>query len=141
MRLLALALLAGCVVMRPPNDGERPRWRITHDEQLDADCVSARALIRKSGKQGIGMAVQLRSRTDCTFAPTTAALVFPDGATLALPVPPPTPLHGRSQLYAWYVLGFDNNAVWNAGRNDAVLALGYIAGASTGTWTIGLHQQ
>jgi hypothetical protein len=136
-----ILLLAGCVAIRPPELHERPLWRITGNDMLDADCVIARAFVRKSGKQGIGMAVQLHSRTDCTFAPTSIALVFADGSTQSLPLPPPTLLHGRSLLYAWYPLAFDNNAAWNAGKHDATLALAYTAGTRTGTWTIGMHEQ
>ena len=108
---------------------------------LDADCMIAHALIRKSGKQGIGMALQLRSRGDCTFTTTSAALVFPDGSSVPIAVPPPVELHGRSQIYAWLQLGFDNNALWNARRNTGVIMFGYAVGAKTGTWAIGVHQQ
>jgi hypothetical protein len=135
-----LVLVTGCVVIRAPELAERPRWHITGHDQLDTECVSARALVRKSGKQGIGVAVQLRSRMDCTFTPTSVALVL-HGETIALPTPPPIMLHGRSQLYAWLQLGFDNNAAWNRGDNDGVLALAYTAGTQTGTWSIEMHQQ
>jgi hypothetical protein len=140
VRIALLALVTGCVVIRPPELTERPRWRITGNDELETDCVSARALVRKSGKQGIGMAVQLRSRMDCTFTPTSVALVL-HGETITLATPPPIELRGRSQLYAWLQLGFDNNAVWNRGANDGVLAVVYTAGAQTGTWQIAMHQQ
>jgi hypothetical protein len=140
VRVALLVLVTGCVVIRAPEDRERPRWHITGHDELDADCVSARALVRKSGKQGIGMAVQLRSRTDCTFTPTSLALVL-HGDAIAFPTPPPIVLHGRSQLYAWLPLRFDNNAAWNRGVRDGVLALAYTAGGQTGTWNIEMHQQ
>jgi hypothetical protein len=138
---LLVPLIAGCVVIRAPLLDERPRWRITGGDQLDTDCVSARALIRKSGKQGIGMAVQLRSRMDCTFAPTAVTLELRGAPAITLATPAPVVLHGRSQLYAWLQLAFDNNAAWNAGANDAVLALAYMAGGQPGTWKIAMHQQ
>jgi hypothetical protein len=135
------SVLSACVLIRPPTTEERPRWRITTNDLLDDDCLVAHALIRKSGKQGIGMALQLRSRMDCVFTTTSAALVFPDGSSVALAPPPPVELHGRSQLYAWLRLGFDNNAMWNEHRNTAVLTFAYTIGAKAGTWKIGVHQQ
>jgi hypothetical protein len=141
VRYAIVAVLAGCVLIRPPTTEERPRWRVTTNDVLDDDCLIAHALIRTSGRQGIGMALQLRSRMDCVFTTTSAALVFPDGSSLPLAVPPSVELHGRSQLYAWLALGFDNNAVWNRGRNTAVLTFAYTIGGKAGTWKIGVHQQ
>lgn len=142
MRFAILAVVvSGCVVIRPPTTEERPRWRITANDVLDDDCLIAHALIRKSGKSGIGMSLQLRSRQDCVFTTTSASLVFPNGSSLPLATPPPVELHGRSQLYAWLQLGFDNNEAWNRGRNTAVVTFAYTIGAKAGTWKIGVHQQ
>ena len=62
-----MAGLAGCIVVKPPHTHERPRWYVKN-QTVDVGCVSGVANIRKSGKQGIGMSVQLKSRSDCVVA-------------------------------------------------------------------------
>ena len=141
MRFLILAALPACVVVRPPELSERPRWRIAGDDTLDAECVLARALVRKSGKEGIGLTIALHSRGDCDFTPTTISLQLATGTSVALAAPPPTVLHGRSLLYAWFPLAFDNNAAWNAGARAGTLAIGYTIAGKPGTWTIAMVQQ
>jgi hypothetical protein len=133
---MLLAILGGCVVIRPPDVDERPRWRIANGETFDAGCVTARGYIRKSGKQGFGVAIQLRSRGDCTFAVTAARLVFPHGPTVTA-TPLTVALTGHSQLYAWLPVPFDNDDAWNSDRNDATLELTTAAGV----WQLSVHQR
>ena len=134
-------LLAGCIVTRPPRIEERPRWRLVTPASYAATCVEADAWIRKTGKQGIGIALRLRSRGDCTFAIASAHLLVDDkpiGAGSLAPISLP----GRSQLYAWLPVRFDNNALWNDDRDDATLELEVVvAGQSAPTWGIRVHQQ
>lgn len=143
MRFLILVVMTGCVVVRPPTPSERPRWQLARDvtDTLDADCLLARAFVRKSGKTGIGMSVALHSRRDCDFTPTTISLHLDTGATLAIAAPPPTQLHGRSLLYAWWPLAFDNNTAWNDGARAGTLSIGYTVAGKPGTWTIAMVQQ
>ena len=181
---------------------ERPRWRLA-DAIFETGCVRAQALVRKSGKQGFALAIQLRSRrgssaadrspgsspgdgadgtrpwspgdgprgTDdrgssaasaggaCSFSIAASRLIFAHGPTVipggTLSVPQPAAstsvaarpqaviaLPGRSQLYAWLPVEFDNNAAWNAGRVDATLELDVsVAGAAASTWRIAMSQR
>ena len=137
---LVLVLLAGCVVTRGPSIDERPRWRLADDGKLDAGCLSARAMVRKSGKQGIGIAVQLRSHGDCAVRFTGARLELA-GASLPIATPPSLDLAGRSQLYAWWPVAFDNNAAWNDGRATAALVVDYAVPGATGSWRIAMEQR
>jgi hypothetical protein len=137
-----LVLLGGCVVVRPPFDIERPQWHLTKtDESVETDCVSARALVRKSGKQGIGLTIALRSRRDCDFTPTQITLAFRDGGSHTFATPPPTTLRGRSLLYAWYPLAFDNNAAWNDDHDVAALTIAYTVEGKTHTWQLAMEQR
>ncbi len=139
--LLALVLVSGCVVTRPPRVEERPRWSLIAPASYAASCVEAVAWIRKSGKTGIGVSLRLRSRGDCSFAIRssrfvvgTYAIVTGSLAEIRLP--------GRSQLYAWLPVKFDNDALWNDDRNDATLELDVtVAGQPAPTWSIPVHQQ
>ena len=141
MRVLLLVALTGCVVVRPPKPTERPIWRVTEDKQLDVDCVSARPLVRKSGKQGIGIALQLKSRGDCDVRFTVAHLHFADGTRVGIDPPSPQALPGRSLVYVWWPVRFDNNAAWNAGRRSGDLELAYAINGATGTWRIAMVEQ
>jgi hypothetical protein len=135
------ALLAGCIVTRPPRIDERPRWRLVTPASYVATCALADAWIRKTGKQGIGIALRLRSRGDCTFAIASAHLLV-DGKPTGAGSLAPITLPGRSQLYAWLPVRFDNNALWNDDRDDATLELDVVvAGLRAPTWRIPVHQQ
>jgi hypothetical protein len=139
VRVAFAVLLAGCIATRAPRLEERPRWRITTAQGVstyDGDCFIGSAFIRKSGKQGFGVTLQLKSRMDCTVAITTAKLRFPHRA-ITLPAIAPITLPGRSLVYAWLPVRFDGNAAWNADRNTATLELA-IAGK---TWQIPVEQR
>ena len=141
VRALLLVLLGACVVTRPPELAERPRWRLTAPATYAADCAQADAFLRKSGKTGLGLSLRVRSTGGCTFTITASRIVFgrrvvPAGAVGPLALP------GRSQLYAWLPIKFDNDAVWNDDRNDATIELDVaVAAGTTTTWRIPVHQQ
>ena len=112
VRALIPIAFAGCIVTQPPKLAKRPRWYIQPSASLDADCLLGNAFVRKSGKQGIGLALQLRSRTDCSVSIDSVRVVFARSAVSA-PAIAPMQLRGRSLVYAWLPVPFDNNAAWN----------------------------
>ena len=136
---LSLVLTTACLVVKPPD--VRPRWQTTGAAELDAGCALARAFIRKTGKAGFGVAVQLRSRGDCTVEIGRAELVFAGGERVSTnPGVPRQVLTGRTLIYVWLPVAFDNNAAWNAERNTAVLELAVSANAAQTTWKIPVEQ-
>jgi hypothetical protein len=138
---LVLSVLVGCVVMRPPWVDERPRWQLVDPgAQLDTACVIGRAFVRKSGKQGIGIALQLRSRETCHVTFTAARLELAGGKTIEVAPPASRVLPGRSLVYTWWPVRFDNNAVWNRGHHDGELVLDYAIGGVTGSWRVAMRQ-
>jgi len=140
--VLACAALAGCVITRPPRESERPRWRIAGEDRFDAGCASGRAFIRKSGKTGFGVSLQWKSRGDCRVALDGVHLRFAHGAKIVVPAIPPLELRGRSIVYAWLPVPFDNNEAWNEGLDRATLELAVaIAGAPATPWQIPVLQQ
>ena len=94
-------------------------------------------MVRRSGKQGIGIALRLRSHGDCTFAIREAQLVFPSGRMIPVALPAPIALAGRSQLTMWMPVPFDNNRAWNDGENNATLELR----TADGPWHLPMHQE
>ena len=139
--LVVLVALSGCVVMRPPRTDERPLWRITEDNRLDADCLIARAMVRKSGKQGIGMTLMLKSRGDCAVTFDTARIALTNDILLNVKPPSAQQLPGRSLIYVWWPIAFDNNRVWNAGYRKGRLQIGYTIGGQFRVWEIAMEQR
>ncbi|CAN5886167.1 hypothetical protein BH11MYX3_BH11MYX3_40190 [soil metagenome] len=139
--LLALVFVSACVVTRAPRVEERPRWSLIAPASYAASCIEGAAWIRMSGKTGIGLSLRLRSRGDCSFAIRGSRLVvgthpIVTGSLAEIRLP------GRSQLYAWLPVKFDNDALWNDDRNDATLELDVVvAGQPTATWSIPVHQR
>lgn len=141
VRIAPLLLLAtGCLVTRAPRIEERPRWRLADATAFEADCLVGRAFVRKSGKQGFGVALQLRSRRDCPLALAGVKLVL-RRRTLEIPPIALAPLPGRSLVYAWLPVAFDNNEAWNDGETSATLELALVVEGQPRPWRIALVQQ
>jgi len=147
--LLALAALAAvCATGCPPRRYVRdyPRWIADGGRDLRAGCAVADAFVRKSGKEGVGVTVELRSTHDCDARITRATLVFPDGAfpggaRADAALPDQAPLVGRSLVYRWLAFRFDGDRAWNAGVRRAVLELELAAGGETRRWRVPLEQR
>jgi hypothetical protein len=129
--LAALFTLAGC----GGQIREFPRWRFTGPAEVDAGCALGRAFIRMSGKTGVGVNIQLRTRGDCRVRLARAELVL-DGVRAPATLPEPILLRGRSLVYVWVPFEFDNEAAWNAGRRDGTFEIDVEAGGTITTWRI-----
>lgn len=115
---------------------EYPRWRFTDAAEMDSGCVLARSFIRMSGKSGVGVTVELRSRGDCTVRFARAELVL-DGVRAPATLPEPVALHGRSLVYVWLPFVFDNERAWNDGKRAGTFEIELeVAGAAAPTWRI-----
>jgi len=140
VRVLVLVLLGACVVTRPPELGERPRWILVGPAAYAAGCAQADAFVRKSGKTGLGLTLRVRSIASCTFAVTASRIVFGRRAIAAGAIGP-LDLPGRSQRYAWLPIKFDNDEMWNDGRDDATIELDVAVAGTAATWKFPVHQQ
>jgi hypothetical protein len=138
MRALALVVLAGCWITRAPDLYERPRWQTERDASYANGCIDARAFVRKSGKQGFGVAIKLVSHHDCHVH--IAGQWHLAGATTAVG-PIDLDMRGRSLRYGWLPVYFDNNDAWNDGHVDGELVLTVDAGEPAAAWTIRLRDE
>jgi hypothetical protein len=140
VKLAAAALLAsGCVVFRAPTVAQRPYWRVTGDDHYAAGCVLGHAVAEKSGREGVGVSLQLRSVRDCRVAIRGAHLAI-GGHAVTVPGLPELALAGRSQTYAWLPVRYDGKGEWNADHAGAQLVLDVmIDGQPAPPWTIALH--
>jgi len=136
----ALIALGGCIVTRPPRPDERPRWRLSAPTTFDHGCAWGKAFVRKSGKAGVGMTVELRSRTDCDVAIARAELVLASGERVSAGFMPVPTLVGHSLIYTWLAFPFDNNAAWNRGDVDGTFELDLVTnGDRAPTWRLPAH--
>jgi hypothetical protein len=138
VRALLFAALIGCVITRPPHLDERPRWQVVGDPHFESPCILGRAFVRKSGKQGIGVSLQLKSRMDCRVQIRGHLAI--GGGDVAIADQPVVEMHGRSLRNLWLPVPFDGNDAWNAGHVDATLALALVVdGVAQPTWSIPIH--
>jgi hypothetical protein len=140
MRWLVI-VFAGCVVTQPPTMAQRPQWRLDGDALLATPCMNARAFVRKSGKQGIGMTLELKSFADCKVSVGVTSITWPDGRGVTQPGLAPIELRGHSLYYAWLPIFFDNDAAWNHDRNRARVEITVTVADRSETWTIPVLQR
>jgi hypothetical protein len=114
-----------------------PRWRFVDGPaaQVDAGCALGRAFVRMSGKTGVGLTVELRSRGDCLVRFARAELVL-DGQRAPATLPAEVALRGRSLVYVWLPFEFDNNRAWNEGRRSGTFEIDLDAGGTVTPWRI-----
>lgn len=140
MRSLAIVVLALTACGPPGPARAYPRWVIAGGRDLEIGCAIADAFVRKSGKEGIGVTVELRSRGSCAITITHAALLFPDGAVAEGALPPAMSLPGRSLTYAWIPIRFDADRAWDAHRTHARLALEVEADGALREWHLPIDE-
>lgn len=122
--LLLLLLLGAAGCADTQHYRQYPHWVTdTGSEPTWRDCAGLRAFVRKSGKQGIGVTLEVRSRTDCALEITRAHVTLDDGTVADGELMPQSPLRGRSLLFLWMPVRFDGNAAWNRGTRGGQLVL------------------
>jgi len=143
VRRLVIAVLALALGACFPGPRARayPRWVLVGGRDLRHGCAIADAFVRKSGKEGVGVTVELRSTRDCDVRITRAALIFPDDGAAAGTLPPATPMVGRSVAYAWIPIRFDGDRAWNQHRDAAALELELTVAGVARAWKIPAAQR
>lgn len=122
--LPVLVLLAACG--DPDHARQFPRWVMVDDGAPQVQwrgCAGMRAFVRKSGKQGIGVTLEIRSKLDCPVD-LTATAVLSDGTTSV--VEKHIGLTGRSLLYEWLAFHLDGDRAWNRGARSGRLDLAVV---------------
>jgi hypothetical protein len=127
--LLAVVLVVACG--EPMRPRQYPRWVTTVTDPAAIEwrgCAGIRTFVRKSGKQGIGLTVEVRTQTSCDVEVTRVELVLADGTRALGELPAARALRGRSLVYHWVPVRFDGDAAWNRGvrrgRLEIDLAIG-----------------
>lgn len=139
--VIAIVMLGACVVTRAPRLDERPRWRLTTVPAWSAGCVLGEAWVRKSGKEGFALALRLRSIQTCRVAIAGGTLSLDGGGQIKLPPIAQHDLVGRSLIYTWVPVRFDNDAAWNDEHHRATLTLDMVVDGAAAPWAMPLEQK
>lgn len=134
--LLGALLLSGCFVSEGPR--RFPTWeRTTHGALAIAECAEADAWAVKSGKEGLGVILELRGRSTepCVVTIHAARLRVGTDEHEALRLPDPPTLRLGQRVQAYLAFRFDGDRAWNEQLDGALM----IAGPST-TVTFPLKQ-
>lgn len=134
---VGVAALASIATSRPHQSRAFPAWIATGGERHTQQCVDLYAWVSKSGKTGVGLSLELRSRGDCMLEVTRAELQL-DGLTVpAADLWDPMDMKGHSLLFAYIPFEFDNNEAWNDERRDGVIELHLTTNGNAGEpWRI-----
>jgi len=126
-----LVLLSGCF----PSEGPRryPTWeRTTRGLQALADCAEADAWVSKSGKEGLGVTLELRGRSSkpCAVTIASARLRVEGAEYAAKQLPDPPMLRLGQHVHAYLAFSFDGDRAWNEGAEAELVITGATMTAS-----------
>lgn len=116
-----------------------PMWSLHTLGSRRLLCVELDAYVKKSGKTGVGLVLALRPvAASCNVELESASLDIGGEHVAASALPSPQRLHAATYLYLAFP--FDNEAAWNAGRNDGALRLRLRAGARSEQLVLSMRQ-
>jgi hypothetical protein len=114
-----------------------PAWVVTAGEKHTQQCVDLYAWVSKSGKTGLGLSLELRSKGDCMLQITKAELQLEGISVPAADLWDPLDMKGHSLLFAYIPFEFDNNEAWNDELRDGVIELHMTTNGNPGpAWRI-----
>lgn len=138
MRWLVLLLVGGCIV----HDRVQTlaHWQGA-PSSYDIGCVTAAPFVRKTGKDGVGISLRLKSHGDCVVAIGKSQLHFVHAGIVDVSQGGQRyELKGNSVIDAWLPMLFDDNEAWNDGRNRAELFMEVQAGGIDGRVKLDMTQ-
>lgn len=132
-RTLALvASSAACLATsRPQTTRGYPSWRLEHLGARDVGCATVDAWVSKSGKQGVGVTLQVKAaQAACEAQVRSASLRIGERVIPTSKLPGPLLGSAREQ-YVYLPFAFDNEALWNQGERLGKLELEISTGSET----------
>ncbi len=102
-------------------------------------CVELDAYVKKSGKTGVGIVLALQPvAAGCDVELESASLNIGGEHVSAGALPAPQQV--RAATYLYLAFPFDNEAAWNAGRNEGTLRLRLRVGARSEQIALSMRQ-
>jgi len=116
-----------------------PQWTADSAARQSLACATGEAWVGKSGKEGMGVPLELRTgEPRCAVEVTGAELQLPSRVVAAAALPGRMELRPGDIERVWLAFPFDGDAAWNAGERRATLRLAFIAGNEPRSWDIEL---
>lgn len=102
-----------------------PEWRLTSLLRLDQGSLRVRGWFSKSGKEGVGLTLRLRSCGESIprVAVTRASLEVAGAGAFAAELPLPVELAPGATRDLYLPFALDNERLWNDGRRSGQLLL------------------
>ncbi len=116
-----------------------PMWSMHTLGSRTLSCVELDAYVKKSGKTGVGIVLALRPVAPKCSVELEAASLDIGGEPVAVSTLPAAQ-EVRAATYLYLAFPFDNEAAWNAGRNDGALRLRLRAGARSEQLVLSMRQ-
>jgi hypothetical protein len=114
--VVALGAFASLATPAPRYPRNYPAWELLNGQAKVHGCADAVAWVSKSGKSGVGLTVEIRTRGACRVSVPRAALILADGTEVAGRVEEPTDEAGNANgRFIYVAFLFDNNRAWNRG--------------------------
>lgn len=128
---VVVASAASIATPAPRYNRAYPAWEMTRETDLRLGCARLQPFIARSGKQGIGVAVEVRGgdARGSEGCPVSASARLLLGGRVIEPAVPPQTLSTDWEIrYLYIPIPFDNEASWNSGERLAELELQLQAG-------------
>jgi hypothetical protein len=122
--IAAVALATtSCLLFQDGRPRTYPTWSVT-DRTVQLGCAQARARVVRSGKQGVGLVVDLEGQsTTCKFALREAEMTLQGEVRRAQIMVAPARIAPGTRLSVYVPIAFDGDDAWNRGAHDARLVL------------------
>jgi hypothetical protein len=103
-------------------------WRAVEPMTAQVDCADLQVWVCKSGKEGVGLTVALRTldpqaTTACRVEVVRAALSVLGASYAPTHLPPAPELRPGASVFFYLPFPFDNNSAWNDGARHATVTL------------------
>jgi len=139
---VAAVLAAGLATMattRLPKERAYPRWAPAAPAERRMACAVAELWVTRSGKEGLGVVLELGSgAATCPVHLLAAELRLPSGAVAAAALPGPLVVGPLMPERVWLAFPFDGDASWNAGQRSATLHLAFRVDGHDEAWSVPL---
>jgi len=135
--VVAVGAFASLATPAPRYPRNYPAWELTSGQAKVQGCADAIAWVSKSGKSGVGLTIEIRTRGPCRVRISRAVLVLADGKEVAGQVKEPADAAGGvGDRYLYLPFLFDNNEAWNRGVRQGRFDLTLVVEERSTRWSL-----
>jgi len=117
-------------------------WQVSAVRAEIAGCAEVKTWVGKSGKSGVGLVVEVRTRARACRVSLLRVSVRAGSHTFTAPATPPAVIATPEQpTHLWVAVPFDNESAWNRGERDGVVEFELLAGDTPRQIAIPIEQR